>query len=159
VIAAGAAGFIKTALALQHRLLPASLHADTLNPAIDFSRSPFVVNTALREWQGAFPLRAGVSSFGVGGTNAHVVLEEAPAVPASDVAHGAQLLMLSARTPAALAVQAQALAAHLEAQPDLNLADVAFTLAQGPQMLCAARRRGRGNLRRSRDAAGIAAHR
>lgn len=131
VIAAGAAGFIKTALALQHRLLPASLHADTLNPAIDFSRSPFVVNTALREWQGAFPLRAGVSSFGVGGTNAHVVLEEAPAVPASDVAHGAQLLMLSARTPAALAVQAQALAAHLEAQPDLNLADVAFTLAQG----------------------------
>ena len=131
VIAAGAAGFIKTALALQHRVLPASLHAEKTNPAIDFARSPFVVNTALREWQGGFPLRAGVSSFGVGGTNAHVVLEEAPDVPASDATLGPHLLMLSARTPAALVAQTGALANHLKAHPGINLADVSFTLAQG----------------------------
>lgn len=131
VIAAGAAGFIKTALALRQRVLPASLHADALNPVIKFADSPFVVNSARCEWQGEFPLRAGVSSFGVGGTNAHVVLEEAAPVRISESLQGPQLLMLSARTPSALAAQATALAAHLEATPDVSLADVAFTLAQG----------------------------
>jgi acyl transferase domain-containing protein len=132
VIAAGATGVIKTALALSEHRIPASLHFDTANPAIDFSGSPFVVNAALADWpsDGA-PRRAGVSSFGVGGTNAHVVMEEAPALPASQPASGPQLLVLSARTPTALARAATQLADHLEAHADANLADVAWTLAVG----------------------------
>ena len=104
VIAAGAAGVIKTALALAERKIPASLHFDQANPAIDFSGSPFVVNAALSAWPSDdAPRRAGVSSFGVGGTNAHVVLEQAPALPDSEAGPGSNLLVLSARSPAALA--------------------------------------------------------
>ncbi|HET9032643.1 MAG TPA: amino acid adenylation domain-containing protein [Dokdonella sp.] len=131
VIAAGAAGVIKTALALDSRRLPASLHVEALNPDIDFAHSPFVVNRALSDWQGEWPLRAGVSAFGVGGTNAHVVLEEAPPARPSDKSDGPQLLLLSARSSEALAESAQRLARHLQANPDENLADVAFTLSHG----------------------------
>ncbi|SFM99915.1 type I polyketide synthase [Dokdonella immobilis] len=131
VIAAGAAGVIKTALALEHHDLPASLHVDAPNPAIDFGRTPFVVNAARREWRGAFPLRAGVSAFGVGGTNAHVILEEAPPAPPAETCAGPHVLLLSARTPGALAEVARRLARHLEQQPAIALADVAFTLAHG----------------------------
>ena len=131
-IAAGAAGVIKTAFALAERKLPPSLHFRAPNPAIDFAASPFVVNDTLHDWEaGATPRRAGVSSFGVGGTNAHVVMEEAPAREASMPAEGPQLLRLSARTPGALAVMATQLADHLEAHPALNLADAAWTLAVG----------------------------
>ncbi|MEO6925806.1 MAG: amino acid adenylation domain-containing protein [Rhodanobacter sp.] len=133
VIAAGAAGLIKTALALAERRIPPTLHYVAPNPAIDFAHSPFVVNEQLHEWttDAGVPRRAGVSSFGVGGTNAHVVLEEAPAVVPSDRAQGPQLLVLSARSGAALGAAAERLAAHLTAQPDVNLADVAWTLAVG----------------------------
>ncbi|HJU07415.1 MAG TPA: type I polyketide synthase, partial [Rhodanobacteraceae bacterium] len=132
VIAAGAAGVIKTALALQMRQLPPTLHAETTNPAIDFAHSPFVVNTRLREWQtDNGPRRAGVSSFGVGGTNAHVILEEAPQCEPSEPADGPQLLLLSARTPSALATAQKNLSQHLVEHPDSNLADVAWTLAAG----------------------------
>lgn len=132
VIAAGAAGVIKTALALSERRIPATAHFQAPNPAIDFAGSPFVVNASLSDWPASDePRRAGVSSFGVGGTNAHVVLEEAPELPASDPAHGPQLLVLSARTPAALARAANRLADHLDAQPDANLADIAWTLGVG----------------------------
>ncbi|WP_190285775.1 polyketide synthase [Montanilutibacter psychrotolerans] len=132
VIAAGATGVIKTALSLAERRIPASLHFESANPTIDFAGSPFVVNATQSAWPvGDTPRRAGVSSFGVGGTNAHVVLEEAPALPVSEPASGAQLLTLSARTPAALAHAIAQLADHLEADPDTNLADVAWTLAVG----------------------------
>jgi amino acid adenylation domain-containing protein len=133
VIAAGATGLIKTALALAERRIPPTLHFRTPNPAIDFSGSPFVVNDQLCDWPGdaAAPLRAGVSSFGVGGTNAHVVLEEAPALPPSGPACGPQLLLLSARSSGALAEAVTRLADHLGARPELNLADVAWTLAVG----------------------------
>ncbi|MCE5234134.1 MAG: amino acid adenylation domain-containing protein, partial [Xanthomonadaceae bacterium] len=134
VIAAGATGLIKTALSLHTRTLPPSVNFETPNPAIDFARSPFVVNTSLTPWTRVDadpPLRAGVSAFGVGGTNAHVVLEEAPPQPASTPAEGPQLLVLSARTPAALAQQAARLAEHLERHADTNLADAAWTLAVG----------------------------
>lgn len=132
VIAAGGAGLIKTALSLREDRIPATLHFERANPTIDFAASPFVVNDRMSEWpkQDA-PRRAGVSSFGVGGTNAHVVLEEAPAREASDAAVGPQLLVLSARTPAALATAATRLADHLHANAGENLADVAFTLAAG----------------------------
>lgn len=132
VTAAGAAGLIKTALALHCEAIPASLHYETPNPAIDFDATPFSVNSQLRPWpRGAAPRRAGVSSFGVGGTNAHVIVEEAPLREPSDAATGPQLLVLSARSPAALATAAAQLADHLDAHRELPLADVAHTLRVG----------------------------
>ena len=130
--AAGVAGLIKTALALHHRQLPPSLHFDSPNPKIDFARSPFYVNAKLAKWnRGPTPRRAGVSSFGIGGTNAHVVLEEAPALDTEAKTRPAQLLLLSAKTETALDQMTANLAAHLKQNPALNLADVAYTLQAG----------------------------
>ncbi|MEZ2293483.1 amino acid adenylation domain-containing protein [Variovorax sp. RCC_210] len=132
VTAAGAAGLIKTALALHHEVIPPTVHFNAPNPVIDFARTPFHVSSQLQPWPRAdLPRRAGVSSFGVGGTNAHVIVEEAPPRAASPAATGDQLLSLSARSEAALAVATEQLAAHLEATPGLPLADVAYTLAVG----------------------------
>jgi acyl transferase domain-containing protein/acyl carrier protein len=130
--AAGMAGLIKTVLALEHRLLPPTLHFTASNPRIPFANSPFFVNAALTPWRSdSNPRRAGVSSFGIGGTNAHVVLEEAPPTPSAPVDATPQVLPLSARTPEALAQAVHNLADHLAAHPDLNLADVAYTLQTG----------------------------
>jgi phthiocerol/phenolphthiocerol synthesis type-I polyketide synthase E len=130
--AAGVAGLIKTVLALKHKQLPASLHFRQPNPQIDFAGSPFYVNTELREWgRNGSKLRAGVSSFGVGGTNAHVVLEEAPSLGLIGPSRQWQLLMLSAKTETSLAAMTANLAAHLTSNADLNLADVAYTLQVG----------------------------
>jgi len=132
VMAAGAAGVIKTALALEREFIPASLHFNAPNPQIDFARSPFVVDGLATKWpRRAQPRRAGVSSFGVGGTNAHVVLEEAPAREPSEPQRGPCLLRLSARSPAALQRSAHNLAEHLRGHPETNLADAAFTLRVG----------------------------
>ncbi|WP_211260728.1 polyketide synthase [Pseudoxanthomonas dokdonensis] len=133
ITAAGATGTIKAALALAQELIPGTAHFNTPNPAIDFAATPFRVTADNHPWprDPQVPRRAGVSSFGVGGTNAHVVLEEAPVLPPSDSADGPQLLVLSARTPAVLANMGEQLAAHLQAQPALSLADVAWTLATG----------------------------
>ncbi|MBP7915170.1 MAG: amino acid adenylation domain-containing protein [Vitreoscilla sp.] len=132
VTAAGAAGVIKTALALTNEHLPPSIHFDSPNPQIDFATSPFSVQSVGEPWpRGRAPRRAGVSSFGVGGTNAHAVLEEAPVQVPSAPANGPQLLMLSARSAAALAAQATRLAEHLGRAPAINLADVAHTLQAG----------------------------
>jgi acyl transferase domain-containing protein len=130
--ASGIASLIKTVLAMEHGEIPPSLHFTSPNPQIDFESSPFFVADRLMPWEplGA-PRRAGVSSFGVGGTNAHVVLEEAPAAGPAAGAEGAQPVILSARTPEALDRLAAETAAHLEANPQLPLADVAFTLARG----------------------------
>jgi acyl transferase domain-containing protein len=133
--AAGVAGLIKTVLAMQHRKLPPSLHFQSPNPAIDFAASPFFVNASLQEWRSAGPRRAGVSSLGVGGTNAHIVLEEAVARPASGPSRPWQLLNVSARTKSALDAATANLADHLDAHRDVPLADVAFTLQLGRQSL------------------------
>src|SRR5436305_8453629 len=134
--ASGAAGLIKAALALEHRQIPPTLHFETPNPEIDFAASPFFVNDRLLDWDvpEGTPRRAAVNSFGVGGTNAHVVLEEAPAPaprqgPAA--AHPWRLLVLSARSAAALDLASAHLALHLERHPALSLDDVAFTLQAG----------------------------
>jgi acyl transferase domain-containing protein/acyl carrier protein len=130
--AAGVTGLIKTVLALKHKLIPPSLNFQQPNPEIDFANSPFYVNTQLREWKAnSTPRRAGVSSLGIGGTNAHVVLEEAPTVKASGSSRPWQLLVLSAKTESALETATANLAAHLKKHPDLKLADVAYTLALG----------------------------
>ncbi len=132
VIAAGATGVIKTALALSKQSLPPTLHFAAPNPELDLPNSPFVVNDKTTAWiRSGAPRRAGVSSFGVGGTNAHAVLEEAPLREASDAASGPQLFMLSARTPTALASSVERLAMHVDTHADDNLADVAYTLRVG----------------------------
>jgi phthiocerol/phenolphthiocerol synthesis type-I polyketide synthase E len=191
--AAGVAGLIKTVLSLWHGELPASLHYEAPNPGIDFASGPFYVNARLRPWPaGAVPRRAGVSAFGIGGTNAHLVLEEAPRPvepaaepaepvtaaqqldgayappargpgcapappPGTDLGLGRcetahltasfrppaplaselpwQLLVLSARSEAALRESAARLADHLDGAPELSLADVAFTLQVGRRAL------------------------
>jgi amino acid adenylation domain-containing protein len=130
--AAGIAGFVKTVLALEHRQIPPSLHFQAPNPKIDFAASPFRVATELADWPaGETPRRAGVSSFGIGGTNAHVVLEEAPPPEPSGPSRPRQLLLLSARTPAALEEATDRLAAFLEENPSVVLADAAYTLRVG----------------------------
>jgi acyl transferase domain-containing protein len=126
--AAGVAGLIKTVLALEHRRIPPSLHFERPNPEIDFADSAFRVNTELTEWSAnGAPLRAGVSSFGIGGTNAHVVLEQAPEVSGSPPARPCSLLTVSARSAAALDRATAELADHLLAHPEAGLADVAYT--------------------------------
>jgi amino acid adenylation domain-containing protein len=135
VIAAGAGSLIKTCLSLHHHTLPPSIGFSRPNPKIDFSRTPFVVQAALAPWpKGDRPRRAGVSSFGFGGTNAHVIVEEAPpAPPPSPSWHPSQLLVLSAKTAPALAQAAAELERHLVAHPEQPLADVAHTLRVGRQ--------------------------
>lgn len=140
--AAGVAGFIKTVLALKHRTLPPTLHVTRPNPQFDWNTSPFYVNTQERPWTSdrGHPLRVGVSSFGIGGTNAHVILEQAPPVAetASPRHRGKSmdtqaetspvLLPLSAKTPAALKQTAENLARYLAGNPHASLEDVAHTL-------------------------------
>ena len=134
-IAAGVAGLIKTALALKHRVLPPSLFYERPNPSIDFDNSPFYVNTRLRDWTAPEPRRAGVSSFGVGGTNAHVVVQEAPARKPTPTTHRWQALPLSAVTPTALAAVKKQMGAFLRPPHAPELADVAFTLQMGRKEL------------------------
>jgi non-ribosomal peptide synthase protein (TIGR01720 family) len=130
--AAGVTGFIKTVLALKHKQLPPSLNFNAPNPEIDFASTPFFVNDKLTEWRTVGqPRRAGVSSFGIGGTNAHVILEEAPSVESFPSVWPAQALTLSARTSSALEQSAARLADYLEQRRDVNLRDVAYTLQVG----------------------------
>ncbi len=131
-VASGVVGLIKTCLALHERVLPPQINFEKPNPQIDFEASPFYVNTALAPWpDGRAPRRAAVSSFGVGGTNAHLVLEQAPTAPQSDGRAPAQLLLLAAKTPTALQRQADQLAQFLDTQPHARLEDVAYTLQAG----------------------------
>ncbi|MCC5623185.1 type I polyketide synthase, partial [Nostoc sp. CHAB 5715] len=130
--AAGVTGLIKTVLALKYKQIPSSLHFEQSNPEIDFANSPFYVNTQLHEWKtDGTKRRAGVSSFGIGGTNAHVVLEEAPTVESSGKSRPWQLLVVSAKTDSALETATANLVNHLQQHPELNLADVAYTLQVG----------------------------
>jgi acyl transferase domain-containing protein len=132
-VAAGVTGLIKTALALHHKVLPASINFTAPNPKLGIESTPFFVNATQRDWPaGPTPRRAGVSSFGVGGTNAHCVLEEAPAPePAAPANRAEQLLVLSARDADGLMRASQNLKTFLEENPAADLADVAFTLQAG----------------------------
>jgi len=130
--AAGVASFIKTVLSLENKLIPPNLYFEEPNPNIDFANSPFYVNTRLSPWQSADgPRRAGVSAFGIGGTNVHIILEEAPAQTADPATRSHHLMVLSARTLSALDAATANLLQHLQEHPDLNPADVAFTAQVG----------------------------
>ncbi|MGP4017795.1 SDR family NAD(P)-dependent oxidoreductase [Saccharopolyspora sp. 5N708] len=138
--AAGVASFIKTTLAIQHGILPASLHAEPINDLLQLDGSPFEVITETKPWQG--PEFAGVSSFGIGGTNCHVVLGPAPSRPAAKPDPRPQILTVSAHNRAAAEQTAAAIA---DAEP-LNAADLAHTLQSGrpelPHRLASAARDG-----------------
>ena len=131
--AAGVASLIKVIQALKHRQLPPSLNFQKPNPAIDFEHTPFYVQAKFQEWHTENgPRRAGVSSLGVGGTNAHIVVEEAPFLKDSPPsAHPWHLLVLSAKSPTALDQATQRLATYLEEHTEIDLADVAYTLQLG----------------------------
>ncbi|MGH3758254.1 SDR family NAD(P)-dependent oxidoreductase [Actinophytocola sp.] len=130
--ASGVAGVIKTVLALEHRQLPPTPHFTEPNPEIDFVSGPFHICTTLADWRpdDGVPRRAGVSSFGMGGTNAHVVLQEAPVRPGTPP-RPLELLQISAKSADALTSAVDRLARHLDTHPGLNLTDVAGTLRLG----------------------------
>jgi phthiocerol/phenolphthiocerol synthesis type-I polyketide synthase E len=130
--ASGIAGLIKTVLSLKNKMIPASLHFEEPNPQINFADSPFYVNRSLSDWQTkGEPRRAGVSSFGIGGTNAHLILEEAPATVVSGEGRPWKLLALSAKTESTLSKRVEGLIEYLKKNEDANLADVAYTLLIG----------------------------
>jgi acyl transferase domain-containing protein/aryl carrier-like protein len=130
--ASGVAGLLKVVMSLRHEAIPRHLHFTNPNPGIPWKELPVTVPTALTPWpRAARPRRAGVSSFGVSGTNAHVILEEAPLPAAALPASGPALTPLSARSAVALRALATRHADFLAAQPGLPLADVAHTAGVG----------------------------
>lgn len=132
--AAGVAGVIKVLLSFKHQQIPPSLNFESANPGIDFDSSPFFVNTSLRDWNSpsGVPRRAAVSSFGASGTNAHLVIEEAPSQMQPSPSRPGYLLLLSARTSGQLKDQAKQLLAHVQAQEaDFDLGHVCNTLLLG----------------------------
>ncbi|HEY8984791.1 MAG TPA: type I polyketide synthase, partial [Streptomyces sp.] len=131
--AAGVGGVIKMVLALHHGRLPRTLHVDEPSPHVDWSTGAVRLLTEAQPWPDTdHPRRAAVSSFGISGTNAHLILEQAPG-PAEDTPaeppHGPVTWLLSAKSPEALRAQADRLHTHLKARPALHPADVAFSLA------------------------------
>ena len=130
--AAGIAGLIKTVLALEREALPATINFEQPNPACCFDGSPFFVNTRLVPWKRASrPRRAGVTSLGFGGTNAHVIVEDAPVVTKPRPSRRCHLLVISAKSEAALAQSSENLVRHLQDNPNIDLGSVAFTLQTG----------------------------
>jgi acyl transferase domain-containing protein len=130
--AAGVTGLIKSVLSLQHKSLLPSLHFESPNPAIDFTNSPFYVSTQLSPWPAHdFPRRAAVNALGFGGTNAHVIVEEAPAIAHRSNSGSWHLLVLSARSNSALEQASTNMVSHLKQHADLDLGDVAYTLQLG----------------------------
>ena len=152
-VASGIMSLIKTALALHHVQIPPSIGCERLNTALHLEDSPFFINDKLRAWpHGETPRRAGVSSFGIGGTNSHVVLEEAPVAPVTGRGSQTQVIVLSAKTAPALERRAQDLAAHLETHGNDSLADIAWMLQTGRQTF----QHRRAVVARSHDAAAAA---
>jgi phthiocerol/phenolphthiocerol synthesis type-I polyketide synthase E len=128
-VASGIAGLIKTILCLKHRAIPSTLHFTRPNPELHLDQSPFTVATEYRPWDWSGVRRAGVSSFGVGGTNVHVVVEEAPTGRPREVRPGPQVLLMSARSAEGVRELRSGLAAELSDPDAPDLSDVAFTLA------------------------------
>jgi len=134
--AAGVGGLIKTVLALKHKQIPPSLHYKSPNPEINFEDSPFFVNNVLRDWPaGETPRRAGVSSFGIGGTNAHIIVEETPVLEAGGASRPYQLLLWSTKGKSALQQATENLAGFISSKNSVGLPDLAYTLQIGRHQL------------------------
>lgn len=134
--AAGIVGLMKAALVLHHEVIPPTLHYKTPNPRIDISDSPFMIADKLIPFPRSQQVRrAGVSSFGFGGTNVHVILEEAPVAKPARPSRPRQLLLLSAKTPATLNSYGSLLSDHLENSSPLDFADLAFTFQTGRRQM------------------------
>ena len=134
--AAGAAGLIKTIMAMKHRLIPPTLHFEHPNPEIDFANSPFYVNAALSPWEPSnLPMRAGISSFGIGGTNAHAIIEAPPKPQPSSSSREHQLLLISAQSEGALDRNTRHLVEYFKNNQGVNLADATYTLKVGRKSL------------------------
>ncbi len=131
--AAGVAGIIKASLSLENKKIPPSLNYEAPNPTIDFARSPFYVNDKLKDWKaGEEPRRAAVNSLGVGGTNAFLILEEAPEqADSSDYGRSNHMLTFSAKSRKSLDAYGEKLASFLKDKPDTHMADLAYTLFEG----------------------------
>ncbi|WP_430412122.1 SDR family NAD(P)-dependent oxidoreductase [Kordia sp.] len=128
-VAAGMAGFIKTVMALHHKSIPPTLHLQTPNKKIQFEKTPFQINTKAIDWNTQqTPLRAGISAFGIGGTNAHIILEEAPEKVVSTEKQETYTIQLSAKSSQSLQTIKQELSDYLVANPEISLGDIAFTL-------------------------------
>src|SRR5207247_4425380 len=134
---AGIVCFIKTVLALDREAIPPTANYRTPNPALELETTPFTVNAELEPWPRNGDIRrAAVSSFGIGGTNAHAILEQAPAVArGSEPGRVHQVLPLSALTDTAVTTAVEQLADNLESHPEFDLADVAATLQDGRREL------------------------
>lgn len=132
-VAAGIAGVIKTTLALKNKVIPPAPNYKEPNPEIDFASGPFYVNSVLEHWenQAGYPLRAGVSSFGIGGTNAHVVLQEAPSYSKSISPRSYQIIPYSAKSNKAFTQYHNLFLDYLQNQEAFELADLAYTMATG----------------------------
>lgn len=135
-VAAGVVGLIKAALCVERGMIPATLHFERPNPRLRLDESPFYVSDRTRRWcPDAGPRIAGVSAFGIGGTNAHVIVQEPPPRLYSRPSHRWQLLPVSAQSSAARDHQARQLVDAINERPDISIADAAFTLSQGRQRL------------------------
>ncbi|GAA2961463.1 polyketide synthase [Actinokineospora diospyrosa] len=133
--AAGIAGLVKAALAVERGTVPPTVHFSKPNPEIDFGAGPFFVSAEPTPWpEWATKRRAGVSSFGMGGTNCHVVLEQAPPQPEVPAKPGPHVLTVSAKTAQALRELVARYAEHLTAHPDLPVSDMCATAATGRQV-------------------------
>ncbi len=134
--AAGVAGFIKAALVLHHQQIPPTLHFKRANPKIDFATSPFIMADKLIPFpRGEQVRRTAVSSFGFGGTNVHIILEEAPAPKGARASRPLQLVPLSAKTPEVLAAYSRSLAEYFAGAPAETFADAACTLQIGRRQM------------------------
>lgn len=130
--ASGVTGLIKTVMALRYKLLPPTINCTTTNPDIDFQSRPFRINTQLVEWhRNGTPRRAGINNIAVGGTNAHVIIEEAPLQETSAMSREWKLITLSTKTKLALDASTDELASYFAQYPQLSIADAAFTLHVG----------------------------
>ena len=133
--ASGVTGLIKSAKALEQKTLPPNIHFNKANPKINFEKSPFYVNTDATPWPDlGIPRHAGVSSFGIGGTNAHIVLSEAPGKTLAGRARPWQIIALSAKTESALEVMTTQFLHYLNTHPEVNFSDICYTLHTGRKL-------------------------
>lgn len=133
-VAAGVTGLIRAAMALHHEVIPGTLHYSEPNPRMEIEKTPFYVTAENRAWpKNGHPRRAGVSAFGVGGTNVHLVLEEAPKAKQETSEERCRVLPISARSAEALNSYRERLQKYFESHPDASVADAAYTLSCGRQ--------------------------